>query len=121
MREGTRESVEPVCPFCRTALPRPVDVRISASESAPGGTCTGCGAIYLVDPTSKNVGEVMMQALEMAASRISKSSSEMTPGEDYEDAVLSYNWRSHRSSGAPKTPMDGYGRLYIVKVKKGKD
>ncbi len=121
MRTETREGVEPVCPFCRTALDRPTEVRISATEKAPGGTCRGCGAIFLVDPTSKNVGEVMMQALEMAASQISKNSSEMVPGEDYEDAVLSYNWRAHRSSGAPKTPMDGYGRLYIIKVNKGKD
>jgi hypothetical protein len=113
--------VEPACPFCRTAISRPTEVRISASESVLGGTCKGCGAIYLVDPTSKNVGEVMMQALEMAASLAAKSSAEMVPGEDYEDAVLSYDWRRHRSSGTPKTPMDGYGRLYIIKVNKGKD
>ena len=118
MRSGTREGLEAVCPFCRTELPRPIELSISASERALGGTCKGCGAVYLVDPTSKNVGEVMMQALEMAASRVSKSSSEMISGEDYEDAIVSYNVRTHRSPGEPKGYMDGNGRLYAIKVKK---
>ena len=87
-------------------------------ESVLGGTCSQCGAVYIVDPTSKNVGEVMMQALNLAAAKLSKDSSEMVPGDDYEDAVLSYDWRTHRSRGAPKGFMDGCGRLYAIKVKK---
>jgi hypothetical protein len=87
-------------------------------ESVLGGTCAQCGALYIVDSTSKNVGEVMMQALSMAAAQLSKDSSEMVAGEDYEDAVLSYDWRTHRSPGVPKGFMDGYGRLYIIKIKK---
>ena len=90
---------------------------VNMTERVSGGTCSTCGAIYLVDPTSKNVGEVMMQALSIAAEKLSKDMSELVAGEDYEDAVLSYNWRTHRSPGISKGFMDGYGRLYVLKVK----
>lgn len=82
------------------------------------GECGSCGALYLVDPTSKNVGEVMLQALEIAARKLSKDVAEMVAGEDYEDAILSYDWRRHRSSGEPKGFTDGQARLYMIKVKK---
>ncbi len=117
MRETTREGVELSCPFCRGKLARPAEMKISAMEKVLGGTCGTCGALYLMDPTGKNVGEIMVQALDWAAARLSKDSSEMVPGKDYDDAVLSYNWRTHRSSGEPKGFMDGCGRLYVIKVK----
>ncbi len=85
-------------------------------EEVLGGTCRTCGAIFIVDQSGKNVGEVMMQALGMAADRLSKDLSEMVPGEDYEDAILSYDWRTHRSSGISTGFMDGSGRLYVVKA-----
>jgi hypothetical protein len=88
-------------------------------ESVLGGTCGSCGALYIVDPTSKNVGEVMMQALGMAADKLSKDISEMVLGEDYEDAVVNYDVRTHRSSGISRGFMDRQGgRLYVVKVKR---
>ncbi|MGE5172221.1 MAG: hypothetical protein ACM3MD_00130 [Betaproteobacteria bacterium] len=118
MRSETRESLEPTCPFCGSKLKRPATIEISAMENVLGGTCSACGAIYIVDPTSKNVGEVMMQALGLAAEKLSKDLSEMIAGEDYEDAVLNYDVRTHRSTGISKGFMDGYGRLYIIKVKR---
>jgi hypothetical protein len=90
---------------------------VNRTERVSGGTCGTCGAIYIVDPTSKNVGEVMMQALGIAAEKLSKDMSDLAAGEDYEDALLSYDWRTHRSPGISKGFMDGYGRLYIIKVK----
>jgi len=91
---------------------------INTSERVLGNTCGSCGALYLVDPTSKNVGEIMMQALGLAAGKLSKDISEMVAGEDYEDAILSYDMKLHRSSGEPKGFMDGNARLYMVKVMK---
>jgi len=118
LREGPREGREPLCPFCKAKLERPANMAINAMENVLGGSCSSCGAIYIADPTSKNVGEVMMQALGMAADRRSKELSDMIAGEDYEDAILSYDWRTHRSSGLAKGFMDGYGRLYVIRVKK---
>jgi hypothetical protein len=87
-------------------------------EKVLGGRCGACGALYLFDPTSKNLGEVMVQALGIAAEELSKDSSELVAGVDYEDMVLSYDIRTHRSSGVPKGFMDGHGRLYVLKVMK---
>lgn len=91
---------------------------MNSGQQASGGRCGACDAWYFFDPTGKNVGEVMMLALELAAEALSKNATELVPGEDYEDAVLSYDWRTHRSSGEPKGHGDRYGRLYLLKVKK---
>ncbi len=118
MSSGTREGREPVCPFCKTGLERPKKITLNAMEEVMGGMCGTCGAFFVVDQTGKNVGEVMMQALGVAAAKLSKDLSELIAGEDYEDAILSYDWRTHRSSGVSQGYMDGLGRLYIVKVKR---
>jgi hypothetical protein len=90
---------------------------LNVMESVEGGVCKTCGAIYIADPTGKNLGEVMMQALGLAAEKLSKDTSDMVPGEDYDDAVLNYDIRTHRSTGISKGFMDGSGRLYIVNIK----
>ena len=118
MRTEARESVEPVCPFCRTPIARPAEITISPIEQVLGGKCSSCGALYLVDPTSRNVGEVMLQALGLASKELSKEASDMVAGEDYDDVILSYDWRRHRSSGEPRSFMDRQGRMYFLKVKK---
>jgi hypothetical protein len=59
----------------------------------------------------------MSLGLALAAEKLSKDMSVLTADEDYEDAVLSYDWRTHRSSGQGTGHMDRYGRLYIIKVK----
>jgi hypothetical protein len=117
VRSGAREGLEVVCPFCRGKLERPARMDLNAMESVLGGTCS-CGAIYIADPTGKNVGEVMMQALGLAAEKLSKDMTELVVGEDYEDAILSYDWRTHRSPGVSRGFMDGYGRMYVLKVKR---
>lgn len=116
MRPGAREGLEVLCPFCRSKLERPAQMVINAMESVLGGTCS-CGAIYIADPTGKNVGEVMTQAMSLAAEKLSKDITELVAGEDYEDVILSYDWRIHRSPGVSKGFMDGYGRMYVLKVK----
>jgi hypothetical protein len=118
LRSGSREGLEPVCPFCHTKFDRPTTLVLNAMESVLGGACSACGAIYIADPTSKNVGEVMMQALGIAAQKLSKDLSELVAEEDYEDAVLSYDIRTHRSTGVSRGFMDNYGRLYFLKVKR---
>jgi hypothetical protein len=118
LRTEPREGVEPVCPFCRTRIARPAEITISPMERVLGGKCVKCGALYVCDPTGKNVGEVMMQSLDLASRELSKEASDMIPGEDYDDVILSYDWRMHRSSGQPRGGMDRYGRLYVIKAKK---
>ncbi len=117
MRSRPRGSIDPTCPFCGAALDRPESIDAGDAERVLGGFCKGCGAIYIVDQTGKNAGEAMVQALGIAAERLRKSPSDLMPGDDYEDAILSYDWRTHRSPGISKGFRDGFGRLYIVRVK----
>jgi hypothetical protein len=116
---SSRQGRAPQCPFCGAELGRPSEIAVDAIEKGQGGTCR-CGAVFLVDATGKNVGLLMAQALGMTAEALSKSVSELVPDEDYEDAILSYDWRTHRSSGVSTGYMDGYGRLYIIRPKKKK-
>ncbi len=118
MKSRPREGLELVCPFCRTELARPANIRLNSTDVVAGGTCSGCGAVYLLDPTGKNVGEVMMQGLTIAAERLSKDIGSIVAGEDYEDVVLHYDWRTHRSSGEAKHMVAGSGCLYVIRVKK---
>jgi hypothetical protein len=118
LRTVAREGVEPVCPFCGSRIARPAEITINSMERVLGGKCSKCGALYIVDPTSKNVGEVMLQGLGLAGQELSKEASDMIAGEDYDDVILSYDWRTHRSSGEPRNFMDRHGRMYVIKVKK---
>ncbi len=90
---------------------------LSPMEKAQGGACA-CGAIFIVDPTGKSVGEVMAQGLGMVADMLSKNIWDLTPEVDYQDAVMRYDFRTHRSAGLDSGFADGYGRLYIIKPKK---
>jgi hypothetical protein len=115
---STRESLEPVCPFCPAKLERPSEITISAAEKVLGGTCGTCGALSIYDPTGKNLGEAMLQTLDLASRELSKDVSEMVAGEDYDDVILSYDIRTHRSSGKTRGAMSRYGCLYVLKVKR---
>jgi len=117
VRSERREHLEPVCPFCGAGLARPTTLQLSDGETALGGTCGTCGAIYLADPTNKNVGEVMMQALGMASAKVAKDISEMVAGVDFDDEILSYDIRNHRSTGPSRGFAERSGRLYVLKVK----
>ena len=116
MRAGGRVTA-PDCPFCGAELKRPTEMKVSDGEMGLGGSCT-CGAIYLVDTTGKNVGTIMSQLLVTVAEMLSKDISTLVPDEDYQEEILSYDWRNHRSTGVNTGYMDRTGRLYIVKVKK---
>ena len=117
MRVREEKDAPPSCPFCGAPLKRPEQMKITPTDVVPGGRCS-CGALYLSDPTGKNVGLMMAQALVAAADILKKDIGDMVPDEDYRDAVLSYDWRNHRSTGIAHGYLDGSGRLYIMKVGK---
>jgi hypothetical protein len=117
VRVREEKNAPPSCPFCGAPLQRPAEMKISPTDIVQGGRCS-CGALYLSDPTGKNVGLMMSQALVAAADLLKKEIADLVPDEDYQDAVLSYDWRNHRSTGVSKGYMDGSGRLYIMKVNK---
>jgi len=112
-----RQGREALCPFCDSRLARPVEMHISPGERRSGGSC-GCGAVYLLDETGKAVGELMVAGLGLIADKLSRPMTELVPEEDYEDVILSYDWRTHRSLGVSTGYMDGFGRLYVIRAKR---
>jgi hypothetical protein len=60
----------------------------------------------------------MVQGLALAAEELSRDVAGIVPGEDYDDMVLNYDWRTHRSSGEATHQVDRGGRLYVIRVKK---
>jgi len=62
----------------------------------------------------KNRGKIadVLANLEILSKRIE----DLLPDEDYVDAILNYDWRTHRSYGVSAGFMDGYGRMYVLKV-----
>lgn len=111
-----RQDKEPVCPFCSSNLARPVEMLILAGEWRKAGNC-GCGALYLLDETGKGVGELVATGLGVISEKLSRPIAELVADEDYEDAILSYDWRTHRSMGVSTGYMDGFGRLYVIRSK----
>ncbi|MFQ3574160.1 MAG: DVU0298 family protein [Thermodesulfovibrionales bacterium] len=51
----------PECPFCMRFISRPSEIRVEFGYII-GGRCL-CGAVYVCDPTGKNLGEVFMDGL----------------------------------------------------------
>ncbi len=115
MQKG-REGTEVRCPFCNVKLQRPAELVVSSFETAQGGECL-CGAWYLADPTGKGVGEAMSLGLGLVADRLGKKVGELNPGQDYEDAVMRYDVRTHRSGGMDRGFADGLGRMYFIRIR----
>ena len=59
---------------------------------------------------------MMAQSLNWVADTLGKDVGELVPDVDYQDAILSYDWRTHSSTGISRGYMDRYGRLYVMKV-----
>lgn len=111
----------PLCPFCLGSLSYPETIRLNEVETILGGRCFLCGARFIVDPTGKNVGEAMVQGLQMAAEELDKDLDMLVAGEDYDDCVLRYDAQLHKCLGPAQNRLDRYGRLYVIKVKKKRD
>ncbi len=58
----------------------------------------------------------MMQGLQIVAEELGKDPATLVSGEDYQDAILSYDPKLHKCLGPAKNFVDGHGRLYILKV-----
>jgi hypothetical protein len=80
-----------------------------------GGQCS-CGAVYGFDPTSKNGGVVMMQAMVQACKGDWDKAQAMSPGIDYrEENIQRYSALTHRID-AP----GAFGTIYFIRLKSKK-
>jgi hypothetical protein len=107
-----RDRSAPVlCPFCRETIPRPEELEGLWFEF-DGGVCPRCGASFAVDPTARNGGAVLTQAVVQACGGDWDKALSLAPGVDFDEGfVVNYDSRSHRIN------PQGFGTVYFVRLR----
>jgi hypothetical protein len=105
-----RKTQAPLCPFCgqEIAPPHSFDDYLYEYD---GGECS-CGAMYGFDPTSRNGGTVMMQAIVQACKGDWDKAQDLSPETDYKEGILEkYSSLTHRVN-APGS----FGTIYFIRL-----
>lgn len=94
----------PECPFCGRVVSRPEETRTDFGNVLCG-KCA-CDAVFVCDPTGRNVGEAYMEAL--ALMKGDWELGELDPERDYTVTEMDYDLRTHvRVYGKGLTQMAG--------------
>ncbi len=100
------------CPFCDNFLAGPVDLNIGALELT-GGICR-CKAVYVLDRTGHNLGEIFLNGLTFACRGDIDKALSLNP-EDYETEEFDYDLHSHTIGRNPR--IGRASKLLFVKLK----
>ena len=100
------------CPFCGNFLIAPVDIKMKSLEIS-GGICT-CGAIYAMDRSGHNLGEIFMDALVFACKGDIDRAMSLDPGE-YESADFDYNLQSNTVGGRAR--VGKLSKIVFIKMR----
>jgi len=110
-----RKTQPPICPFCGQEIAPPRPMEDDPLFEFDGGACS-CGAIYCFDPTARNGGAVMMQAMVQACHGDWDKAQNLSLGVDYVDGLITrYSALTHRVN-AP----GAFGTIYFVRLKSKK-
>jgi hypothetical protein len=111
-----RQTGDPArCPFCEALLPRPRKRPWNVISLLPGGRCA-CGAVFVVDPTGRNGGQALLEALEDACGGDRDRSLALLAGRDYAELIANYDPQLHQFIRDFKGYRRGMARLYLVKL-----
>jgi hypothetical protein len=100
-----------LCPFCRQAIPTPQEVQDGQWHDFQAGFCA-CGAAFALDPTARNGGAVMLQAMLMACQGDMDRVLSLSHGVDYDEGhVHRYNSLTHRCD------PNAFGTLYFIRLR----
>ncbi len=88
------------CPFCDNYLGNPVDIQFNSMDLT-GGICT-CGAVYVLDRTGHNLGEIYMDALQFVCKGDLDRALQLSP-EDYETDDFDYDINSNTTGRGGST------------------
>jgi len=109
----------PWCPFCGQNVGKPVPPTQRKLGEFSGGRC-GCGAVYTCDPSGRNIGAAMVDALVYACNDDWDLAWELAPEEDYLTGIIEpYDEQTHQLVETGR--LDGrhiHGVLYFVRLHK---
>ncbi len=110
-----RKTQPPRCPFCGQEIAPPQPQEDDIFFEFDGGSCS-CGAVYCCDPTSRNGGAVMFQAMVQACHGDWDRAKELSAEEDYTEGVIRrYSVLTHRVN-AP----GAFGSIYFIRLRSKK-
>jgi hypothetical protein len=100
------------CPFCDNYLIAPVDINFQSMEIC-GGICT-CRAVYALDRSGHNMGEIFMDALTFVCKGDVDKALSLAP-EDYETSDYDYDVQSNTIRG--KAGVGKLSKVIFVRLK----
>ena len=101
------------CTFCENYLIAPIDINFKSMEIC-GGICT-CRAIYALDRSGHNMGEIFMDALTFVCKGDIDKALSLTP-EDYETSDYDYDVPSNTIKGEARPGK--FSKVIFVRLKK---
>lgn len=102
------------CPFCDSPLGPPVHITGDILDIT-GGVCT-CSAVYVLDRTGHNLGEIFMEALYFACKEDYDRALSLMP-EEYE--TLSMDYDPHANTAVPSAAKSTkkIPKLFFLRLK----
>lgn len=94
MRKKIKSEGKAGCPFCKSMIEVPRDIKTGLGNYILGGKCE-CGAVYVCDRSGHNLGEAFVDALNFACEGRYDNPWELLPEVDYEEVMLHYDWGTH--------------------------
>jgi hypothetical protein len=100
------------CPFCDNYLVEPIDISFKEMEFT-GGICR-CGAVYVLDRSGHNLGEIFMDALTFVCRGDIDNALALSP-EDYETIDFDYDLKSNTTGKRGKAGK--LSKIVFVRLK----
>jgi hypothetical protein len=97
------------CPFCRALISPPEPAPEGLWYEFDGGFCR-CGAAYAHDPTARNGGPALLQAMLMACRGEMEKAMSLSPDTDYDEGHV------HQYDGYRVNPQ-AFGTLYFIRLR----
>jgi hypothetical protein len=76
-----------------------------------------CGASFVVDPTGRQGGQALLEALEDACAGDRDRSLRLERGRDYDELIENYDTQLHQFIKGVRGYRRGMARLYLIKLK----
>jgi hypothetical protein len=99
------------CPFCRREILPPREIKGGQWYDFTGGYCA-CGAVFAYDPTARNGGAVLLQAMLMACSGDMERVLNLSSETDYDEGhIPRYSGTTHQ------VEPQAFGTLYFIRLR----